>query len=234
MSRILIIEDEEAIADLERDYLELSGFEVVVEGDGARGLSRALSEPFDMYILDIMLPGKDGFEICKEIRAVKNSPILMVSARKEDIDKVRGLGLGADDYITKPFSPSEMVARVKAHLKRYERLIGQSPMQEKPVRNEVLEARDLRLDLESHRVWRGGEEIELTQKEFELLAFLLEHPNQVFSKEELFQRIWKMDAMGGAGTVAVHINRIREKIELSATKPQYVQTVWGMGYRFKL
>ena len=234
MARILIIEDEEAIADLERDYLELSGYEVVVEGEGNRGLARALSEEFDMYILDIMLPGKDGFEICKAIRAVKNSPILMVSARKEDIDKVRGLGLGADDYITKPFSPSEMVARVKAHISRYERLVGQATAELERPKGEIMEARDLKLDLETHRAWRAGEEIELTQKEFELLEFLVEHPNQVFSKEELFQRIWKMDAMGGAGTVAVHINRLREKIELSATKPQYVQTVWGMGYRFKL
>ena len=184
MSKVLIIEDEVAIADLEKDYLELSGFEVEIENDGVVGLKRALSEDFDMYILDLMLPGIDGFEICKQIREEKNTPILMVSAKKDDIDKIRGLGLGADDYITKPFSPSELVARVKAHLARYERLIGSNI-----VENDVIEIRGIRIDKTARRVWVNGEEKQFTTKEFDLLTFLAEHPNHVFTKEELFREM---------------------------------------------
>lgn len=229
MSKILIIEDEEAIADLEKDYLELSGFEVEVETDGTMGLAKALDEDYDLFLLDLMLPGMDGFEICKEIRKKKNTPILMVSAKKDDIDKIRGLGLGADDYVTKPFSPSELVARVKAHLARYERLIGSNT-----VENEIVEIRGLKIDKSARRVWIHGEEKQFTTKEFDLLVFLAENPNHVFSKEELFREIWDMESIGDVATVTVHIKKIREKIELNSAKPQYIETIWGVGYRFKV
>ena len=229
MSKILIIEDEVAIAELERDYLELSGFEVEIENNGDTGLKRALEEEFDMYILDLMLPGTDGFEICRRIREVKNTPILMVSAKKDDIDKIRGLGLGADDYITKPFSPSELVARVKAHLARYERLIGSSVQE-----NDVIEIRGIRIDKTARRVWVNDEEKQFTTKEFDLLTFLAEHPNHVFTKEELFREIWDMESIGDIATVTVHIKKIREKIEFDTAKPQYIETIWGVGYRFKV
>ena len=229
MSKILIIEDEETIANLERDYLELSGFEVELESNGTEGLKRALSESFDMYILDLMLPGTDGFEICRQIRQVKNTPVLMVSAKKDDIDKIRGLGLGADDYITKPFSPSELVARVKAHLARYERLIGTAPEE-----NDIVEIRGLKIDKTARRVWINGEEKQFTTKEFDLLTFLAQHPNHVFTKDELFREIWDMESIGDVATVTVHIKKIREKIELNSAKPQYIETIWGVGYRFKI
>ena len=229
MSRILIVEDEESIAELEKDYLELSGFEVEIENNGRVGLERALQEEFDLFILDLMLPGVDGFEICKKIRESKNTPIIMVSAKKDDIDKIRGLGLGADDYITKPFSPSEMVARVKAHLSRYERLIG-SGMPE----NEVIEIRGLKIDKTARRVYVKGEEKNFTTKEFDLLTFLAQNPNHVFTKEELFNKIWDMESLGDIATVTVHIKKIREKIEFNTAKPQYIETIWGVGYRFKV
>ena len=229
MSRVLIVEDEEAIADLEKDYLELSGFTVEIENNGTAGLKRALSEEFDMFILDLMLPGTDGFEICKKIREEKNTPILMVSAKKDDIDKIRGLGLGADDYMTKPFSPSELVARVKAHLARYERLIGSVVEQ-----NDVIEIRGLKIDRTARRVWVNGEERSFTTKEFDLLSFLAGHPNHVYSKEELFREIWDMESIGDIATVTVHIKKIREKIEYDTSHPQYIETIWGVGYRFKV
>lgn len=229
MSRILIVEDEVAIADLEKDYLELSGFEVEVENDGTSGLARALAEDFDLFILDLMLPGIDGFEICKRIREKKNTPILMVSAKKDDIDKIRGLGLGADDYVTKPFSPSELVARVKAHLAIYERLIGSATHE-----NDIVEIRGIKIDKTARRVWVNGEEKQFTTKEFDLLTFLAENPNHVFTKEELFKEIWNMDSVGDIATVTVHIKKIREKIEMNTAKPQYIETIWGVGYRFKL
>ena len=229
MSRILIVEDEVAIADLEKDYLELSGFEVEIENDGTKGLERALHEEFDLFILDLMLPGVDGFEICKKIREIKNTPILMVSAKKDDIDKIRGLGLGAGDYVTKPFSPSELVARVKAHLARYERLIGSNMPQ-----NDIIEIRGIKIDKTARRVWVNGEEKQFTTKEFDLLTFLAENPNHVFTKEELFRKIWDMESIGDIATVTVHIKKIREKIEMNTNKPQYIETIWGVGYRFKL
>mgnify|MGYP000499140633 CR=1 FL=1 len=228
-SKILIIEDEESIAELEKDYLELSGFEVQIENSGDTGLKVALEKDFDLILLDLMLPEVDGFEICKQVREKKNTPILMVSAKKDDIDKIRGLGLGADDYITKPFSPSEMVARVKAHLARYERLIG-SGVQE----NEIIEIRGLKIDKTARRVYLNGEEKIFTTKEFDLLTFLAQNPNRVFSKEELFKKIWDMDSVGEIATVTVHIKKIREKIEFSTAKPQYIETIWGVGYRFKM
>ena len=227
--KILIVEDEESIAELEKDYLELSGFKVVIENTGDKGLKRALEEEFDLYILDLMLPNVDGFEICKAIREKKNTPILVVSAKKDDIDKIRGLGLGADDYITKPFSPSELVARVKAHLSRYERLT-ESNIRE----NEMVEIRGIRIDKTARRVYVNEEERVLTTKEFDLLTFLASNPNRVFTKEELFQKIWDMDSIGDIATVTVHIKKIREKVEFDTSKPQYIETIWGVGYRFKM
>lgn len=229
MSKILIVEDEEAIAELEKDYLELSDFEVTIENDGTKGLELALKEDYDLLILDLMLPGVDGFEICKEIRRAKNTPIIMVSAKKDDIDKIRGLGLGADDYMTKPFSPSELVARVKAHLARYERLIGSNPNT-----NEVIEIRGLKIDKTARRVYINGEEKAFTTKEFDLLTFLAQNPNHVFTKEELFRKIWDMESIGDIATVTVHIKKIREKIEMDTSNPQYIETIWGVGYRFKV
>ncbi len=230
MSRILIIEDEEAIADLEKDYLELSGFEVDTCPDGLRGEERALSEDYDLVVLDLMLPGKDGFEVCKAIREEKNLPILMVSAKKDDIDKIRGLGLGADDYMTKPFSPSELVARVKAHLARYERLVNTNSKPE----NKMIEIRGLKIDKTARRVWIDGEEKTFTTKEFDLLTFLAENPNHVYTKDELFREIWDMESIGDIATVTVHIKKIREKVEIDSSNPQYIETIWGVGYRFKV
>jgi len=229
MNKILIVEDELAIAELEKDYLELSRFEVEIETSGEKGLERALKEDFDLFILDVMLPNVDGFEICRRVREVKNTPILLVSAKKDDIDKIRGLGLGADDYMTKPFSPSELVARVKAHLARYERLIG-SNIQE----NEIIEIRGIKIDKTARRVYVNGEEKSFTTKEFDLLAFLAQNPNHVFTKEELFNKIWDMESIGDIATVTVHIKKIREKIEFDTSKPQYIETIWGVGYRFKV
>ncbi len=229
MDKILIVEDEVAIAELEKDYLELSGFEVSIENAGDTGLERALKEEFKLVILDLMLPGMDGFEICRKIREVKNIPVIMVSAKKDDIDKIRGLGLGADDYMTKPFSPSELVARVKAHMARYERLVG-SGIKE----NEVIEIRGIKIDKTARRVYVNGEEKAFTTKEFDLLTFLAENPNHVYTKEELFQKIWDMESIGDIATVTVHIKKIREKIETNTSKPQYIETIWGVGYRFKI
>ena len=229
MSKILIVEDELAIAELEKDYLELSGFEVEVSNDGTNGLVKALQNDYDLIILDLMLPGVDGFEICRQVRAEKNTPIIMVSAKKDDIDKIRGLGLGADDYMTKPFSPSELVARVKAHMARYERLVG-SAVEE----NKLIEIRGIKIDTTARRVWIRGEEKTFTTKEFDLLTFLASHPNRVYTKDELFSEIWDMESIGDIATVTVHIKKIREKIEFDTSKPQYIETIWGVGYRFKV
>ena len=229
MNKILIVEDEEAIADLEKDYLELSGFEVEVANDGKTGLEKALNEDFNLLILDLMLPGVDGFEICRQVRDKKNTPIIMVSAKKDDIDKIRGLGLGADDYMTKPFSPSELVARVKAHLARYERLVGSAAEA-----NKIIEIRGLKIDTTARRVWVNGEEKNFTTKEFDLLTFLASHPNHVYTKDELFSEIWDMESIGDIATVTVHIKKIREKIEMDTANPQYIETIWGVGYRFKM
>ena len=216
MSKILIIEDEVAIADLEKDYLELSGFDVAIENRGDKGLQTALKEEFDLIILDLMLPGMDGFEVCRKIRENSNVPILMVSAKKDDIDKIRGLGLGADDYITKPFSPSELVARVKAHMARYERLVGAGQKT-----NDIIEIRNLKIDKTARRVWIDGVEKNFTNKEFDLLTFLA-------------AKSWNMESVGDIATVTVHIKKIREKIEYNTSKPQYIETIWGVGYRFKI
>ena len=229
MSKILIIEDDAAIAELEKDYLELRDFEVAIEYDGSSGAAHAVDEDFDLILLDLMLPGMDGFEICKYIREKKDTPILMVSAKKDDIDKIRGLGLGADDYITKPFSPSELIARVKAHLARYKRLTASGTQE-----NDVIEIRGLKIDKTARRVYINGVEKNFTTKEFDLLTFLASNPNHVYSKEELFKEIWEMESVGDIATVTVHIKKIREKIEESTAKPQYIETIWGVGYRFKV
>ena len=207
MSRILIIEDEVAIADLEKDYLELSDFQVDICNSGDEGLVMALKEDYGLVILDLMLPGMDGFDVCRKIREEKNIPILMVSAKKDDIDKIRGLGLGADDYMTKPFSPSELVARVKAHMARYERLVGTN---QKP-QNDIVEIRGIRIDKTARRVYVNGEERTFTTKEFDLLTFLAENPNHVYTKEELFREIWDMDSIGDIATVTVHIKVVDKK-----------------------
>lgn len=226
---ILIIEDEQSIAELERDYLEISGFSVDIASDGDTGLQKALKGDYALIILDLMLPGKDGFQVCKEVREVKDIPIIIVSARKDDIDKIRGLGLGADDYVTKPFSASEMVARVKAHMARYARLVGSSREE-----SGALEIHGLKIDPDARRVFVNGEERTFTTKEFDLLYFLASHPNHVYTKAELFKEIWKMDSVGDIATVTVHIKKIREKIEMDSAKPQYIETIWGVGYRFRV
>ncbi|SDN75483.1 DNA-binding response regulator, OmpR family, contains REC and winged-helix (wHTH) domain [Paenibacillus sp. yr247] len=228
MKRILIVEDEQLIAELERDYLEVSGFKVDIAMDGEQGLKLGLSGEYDLIILDVMLPLLNGFEVCKQIREKHHIPILMVTAKKEDIDVIRGLGLGADDYITKPFKPGELVARVKAHLARYERLIGTKE------NNEEIRIHGLLIDYGSRRVFVHEQEITLTTKEFDLLYFLAMNPNRVYSKDHLFERIWGLDAIGDSQTVTVHIRKLREKIEIDASNSQYIETVWGAGYRFRL
>ncbi len=227
MARILIVEDDRSIAELERDYLEINRYETTICEDGEKGLKEALEGEYDLIILDLMLPGVEGFEICRQVREKKDVPIIIVSARREDIDKIRGLGLGADDYVTKPFSPGEMVARVKAHLNRYERLIGSG-------KNELIEIRGLKIDRTARKVWVDEEEKTLTAKEFDLLSFLAANPNHVYSRDELFREIWGMESIGDIATVTVHIKKIREKIEVDTAKPQYIETIWGVGYRFKV
>jgi DNA-binding response OmpR family regulator len=229
MKRILIIEDEKSIAELERDYLEINGYSVDIVLTGDEGLRQALDQPYDLILLDLMLPNIDGFEICKRLRAEKDIPIIMVSAKKEDYDKVRGLGLGADDYLVKPFSPNEMIARVKAHLSRYERLSMRQPQ----TVNKEIYIRGLYIDQSSRRVFINNKEVTFTTKEFDLLTFMALNPNQVFSKEQLFEKLWGMESTGDISTVTVHIRKIREKIEQDSSNPQYIETLWGAGYRFK-
>lgn len=226
MKKILIIEDDSAIAAIERDYLEMSDYSATTCPDGASGLHQARSGEYDLILLDLMLPGPDGFTICRELRGQLDIPILMVTAKREDIDKIRGLGLGADDYIIKPFSPSELVARVKSNLAQYERLKGRSKD------TDELKAGGICIHTNSHRVYVRGYEIELKKREYELLVFLAANADMVFSKEVLYECIWGYDALGDNATVAVHINRLREKIEDDPANPKYIQTVWGAGYRF--
>lgn len=228
MDKILIIEDDVAIAEIERDYLELDGFAVEIAADGNVGLERGLSGEHSLILLDLMLPGMDGFAICRALREQIDVPILMVTARQEDIDKIRGLGLGADDYIEKPFSPSVLVARVKAHLARYRRLTGSERT------SGEIQIGGIRLNEETHRVYVDRREVELTNKEYELLLFFMLNVDVVFSREQLYERIWGWDAMGDSATVAVHINRLRKKIEQDPANPRYIVSVWGAGYRFNL
>jgi DNA-binding response OmpR family regulator len=231
MKKILIIEDELPIAELEKDYLELSDFEVTIETDGKEGAKKAMTGDYDLLILDVMLPGEDGFKICQKFREKYLAPVIMVSAKKEDSDKIHGLGLGADDYMTKPFSPSELVARVKAHLNRYEALTDKTVEPESE--NEIIETGGLKIDKTARRVFVRGEEKTFTMKEFDLLYYFVKHPDTVLSKEELFEKIWGLASIGGdIATVTVHIKKIREKIEEDSSNPRYIETMWGMGYRF--
>jgi DNA-binding response OmpR family regulator len=230
MKRILIIEDEQVIAEVEKDYLEANGYEVEIEASGDVGLKKAISEDYDLILLDLMLPKTNGFEICRQVRKVKNIPILMVSAKKEDIDKIRGLGLGADDYVIKPFSLGELVARVKAHLARFDRLIADNRTN---IKDEI-RIRGIHVDKLSRKVFVNEAEVSFTSKEFDLLLFMLMNPNRVFSKDDLFEKIWGLDSFGDFATVTVHISKLREKIEADPSKPQYIETIWGVGYRFNL
>jgi DNA-binding response OmpR family regulator len=229
MKKILIIEDDTAIAEIERDFLEIGGFETAIVSDGVKGLEQALSGKYDLILLDLMLPGLSGYNICRKIRADIDVPVLMVTAKIEDADKIRGLGLGADDYISKPFSPTELVARVKSNLAQYERIKSKIV----PKATEIQIGRVLVNQL-NHRVYINGKEIELKNKEYELLLFLITNPDIIFSKEHLYERIWGMDAFGDLKTVAVHIGRLRDKIEADPQNPAHIQTVWGAGYRFKV
>ena len=232
MKKILIIEDELQIAELEKDYLELSDFDVTIETDGVEGEKEAMSGKYDLLILDLMLPDRDGFEICRRFRDHFQQPVIMLSAKKEDIDKIRGLGIGANDYMTKPFSPSELVARVKAHLSRYDALVNQTV--EKNIENEIIETGELRIDKTARRVFIRNQEKSFTTKEFDLLYFLAKNPDHVFPKEELFQKIWGFTSVGDIATVTVHIKKIREKVEKDTSNPEYIETIWGVGYRFKV
>ena len=231
MKKILIIEDDQSIAQLQKDYLELSNFEVKICSDGISGLNAIKEKIYDLIIIDVMLPKLDGFDILKSIQEYKDVPVLMVSAKKEEIDKIKGLTLGADDYITKPFSPGELVARVKSHIHNYDRL--KSKFNDKAKNSKVI-IRGLEIDKDSRQVFINGKEVTLAQKEFELLLFLAENPNRVFNRDKLFEEIWGLDAFGDTSTVTVHIGRIRDKIEAAPSNPQYIETVWGAGYKLKV
>ncbi|NNU78004.1 response regulator transcription factor [Clostridium estertheticum] len=231
MKKILIVEDDISIARLQKDYLEIEGFEVKICNDGVAGLNALKTEEFDLLILDVMLPKIDGFTILRSIQEDKEIPVLMVSAKKDDIDKIKGLSLGADDYITKPFNPSELVARVKSHIRNYERIKNKF---NSVVKSSTIIIRGLEIRKDCRQVFVNGIEINLAQKEFELLLYLAENPNRVFSKVELFEKIWGYDALSDTATVTVHIGRVREKIEKFTSQPQYIETVWGTGYRLRV
>ena len=227
MKRILLIEDDETIAAIERDYLVRSGFAVDIAATGGEGLALGRTGKYDLILLDRMLPGMDGFSVCHALRKALDIPILMVTARQEDIDKIRGLGMGADDYITKPFSPSVLVAQIKANLAQYDRLKGGRAGRAQ------IQMGDIRIQEDSRRVFVEEREVTLKNKEYELLLFPMSNPDIVFSKEALYERIWGCDALGGNATVAVHINRLREKTEKTPSEPRHIQKVWGAGYRFR-
>ena len=226
---VLVVEDDKEIRDGIEIYLKSQGYEVFKAADGIEGLEIIYREEIHLAIVDVMMPRKDGIQMVMEMRKDYDFPVIMLSAKSEEVDKILGLNMGADDYVTKPFSPSELVARVKAHLARYERLIGSNMPQ-----NDIIEIRGIKIDKTARRVWVNGEEKQFTTKEFDLLTFLAENPNHVFTKEELFRKIWDMESIGDIATVTVHIKKIREKIEMNTNKPQYIETIWGVGYRFKL
>ena len=228
--KILIIEDDAEIAGLIQDYLRISSYEPGWADSGMKGLSMALSGEYALLILDIMLPGMNGFEVLRSLREKSDLPVIILSARSDEIDKIRGLGLGADDYMQKPFSPNELVARVGAHLARYDRLTAKN----RPVRQREINIRALKLNLESRQAFMRGQELALTAREFDVLAFLAQNPNRVYSKDELFERVWGLEALGDSGTVVVHIKKIREKTEVDPQKPQFIETVWGAGYRIRV
>lgn len=225
MKQVLIIEDDIDIAELERDYLQLHGYHAEIIQDGLQGLKKALSGMYDVIVVDLMLPHKDGFEIIREIRKKLEIPVLVVSARSDDIDKIRGLDFGADDYLTKPFSPAELIARIKSHIKRYERLKGHAI-------SEVIQHKGLEINTASHKVTVNGRNVQLTTKEYELLLFLATNPNIVFTKTHIFDTIWGDEYYGDTATVAVHIQKIRKKIEKDPASPEFIETLWGTGYRF--
>lgn len=230
MEKILIVEDDELIAELERDYLEANGFETDIAFDGLEGEKKAKAGGYDAILLDVMLPGKTGFDVCRELRRTMHLPIIMVTAKKEDIDKIRGLGLGADDYLVKPFSPAELVARVKSHIHIHSLLLESK---EEKAETEIT-YQNLTILPKSRMVYLDNKEIVLVNKEFELLLFMAENPNIVFSKDTLFDRIWGMDSIGDVATVTVHINRLRDKLGKNSKKTQFIETVWGAGYRFRI
>ena len=230
MGKVLIIEDDMGIYELERDYLEIEGYEVDIQTNGVDGLKAALDYEYDLIILDIMIPKKDGFSVCRDIRKEKEIPIIMVSAKREDIDKIRGLGLGADDYMIKPFSPAELVARVKSHIQRYNRI--RNSLSATVVFDAKITAGSLEILLDSHQVFLGGTEVNLTPREYDILVLLASSPNRVFTKEEVFESIWGIDSLGETSTIMVHINRLRAKIDKQFQNEEYIDTVWGVGYRF--
>jgi len=235
MKKILIVEDDISIAEIQRDFLEIEGYDITIIADGLEGYKIAKAEKFDLILLDLMLPNMNGIDICRGIRGEVNVPIIMVTAKGDEADKIRGLGLGADDYIVKPFSPTELVARVKSNLAQYERLRNRQSGDSHPdKRANELNAGTITINLSTHRVYIHGAEIELKHKEYELLVFMASNPDMVFSKEHLYERIWGMDSFGDLKTVAVHISRLREKIEKDPQNPKHIQTVWGAGYRFCL
>ncbi len=228
MKKVLIIEDDKSIAEIEKDYLEMSGFETIAVEDGTEGLELAEKEKIDLVVLDLMLPGTDGIEILRRIGEKKSFPILVLSAKTDETDKIRALNLGADDYMTKPFSMGEFVARVKGHIKIYEKLSGNGK------KTNVINIHNLTIDKDDRRVFVNGKELGFTQREYELLLFMAENPNRVFSKDMLFEKIWGFDALSDTTTVTVHVSKIRDKIEADPAKPQFIETVWGVGYRFKV
>lgn len=230
MGKVLIIEDDMGIYELERDYLEIEGYEVDIQTNGVDGLKAALDYEYDLIILDIMIPKKDGFSVCRDIRKEKEIPIIMVSAKREDIDKIRGLGLGADDYMIKPFSPAELVARVKSHIQRYNRI--RNSLSPTVVLDAKITAGSLEILLDSHQVFLGGTEVNLTPREYDILVLLASSPNRVFTKEEVFESIWGIDSLGETSTIMVHINRLRAKIDKQFQNEEYIDTVWGVGDRF--
>jgi DNA-binding response OmpR family regulator len=231
MKKILIVEDDLSIAQLQKDYLEIAGFEVKICRDGLEGLNEVKENKYDLLILDVMLPKISGLDILCNIQEHKDMPVLLVSAKKEEIDKIKGLSLGADDYITKPFSPGELVARVKSHIRNYERLKSKFGNKEK---DNILVIRGLEIQKESRQILVNGKLVNFAQKEFELLLYMAENPNRAFGREELFEKIWGLDAIGDNATVTVHIARVREKIEPVPSNPQYIETVWGVGYRLRV
>lgn len=231
MKKILIIEDDIAIAEIERDFLEINGYETKIIADGFEGMQEAIKGEYDLILLDLMLPTMDGFEICRRIRNDIDIPVLMVTAKAEDVDKIRGLGLGADDYISKPFSLPELIARVKSNLSQYERLKQRTSLESK---KSLIQIKDITINSNTRMLYVKGEEVVCKAKEFDLLYFLMTNPEIVFSKETLYEKVWGLDALGDIKTVAVHINRLREKIEEEPSEPKHIKTVWGAGYRFKI
>jgi len=228
LKRILIIEDDVSIADLEKDYLEVEGFQVDLVHTGTGGLEMGKSKKYDLIIVDVMLPEKNGFEIVRELREVLDIPLFLVTAKDSDIDKIRGLGLGADDFITKPFSPSELVARVKVHIKRYEKFVRKSSGD---LESDMIEVGFLIIDISAHKVIYKNGNINLSAKEFDILVLLASNPNRVFGKEEIYERIWGADFYGDVGTVAVHMKKVREKLGDHKSNDQLIETLWGVGYR---